>query len=256
VSRLADRLDSADSLAPQEYWDEAYAGLDLHYRPERVPFGELFALYLPSSGTCFEVGCYPGDFLIYLGQQFGYRVSGIDRTPLTELALPDHCRRHGVSVGELSCGDFFSVPIADRYDVVASFGFVEHFDDVEAVIERQADLVADGGTIVISAPNFRRGQYVLHRLLDADNLRRHSLPAMDLERWARVLRSRGFEILFAGYAVTADFWIDHPNPSKLRFLAARGVQRLAGAVTRLVDFPNPVFSPYMICFARKPAATR
>lgn len=163
---------------------------------------------------------YPGAFLIYLGQHFDYVVSGIDQKPLTELALPDHCRRHGVSVGELICGDFFTASL-NTYDVVTSFGFVEHFDDVEALIERQADLVADGGTIVISTPNFRRGQYVLHRLLDADNLRRHSLPAMDLERWARVLRGRGFEVPFTGYAVTAD-WIDHPQPSELRLLAAPG----------------------------------
>src|SRR5687768_6271684 len=106
------------TTAPPAYWDKMYATRTLQYEDEATPFKELFHQYLPRGGTCFEVGCYPGQFLIYLGKHFGYSVSGMDTTPAVDEVLPAHIAAHGVQVDRLVRGDFFTTPIEERFDIV------------------------------------------------------------------------------------------------------------------------------------------
>ncbi len=239
------------SIVEQDYWDAAYAKLDVSYDSERVLFRELFERYLKPGGTCFEVGCYPGNFLIYLGTRFGYTVGGIDTTPFISSRLPQRLARHGVAVGDLYREDFLKFTIPRRYDVVCSFGFIEHFRDFEEVIRKHIALVAPRGTLIISCPNFRRGQYALHRLFDAPNLRHHVLEAMDLAKWGKVMKTNGMNVVHQGYYQTFDFWVDAPPRNQLMAAAANLVVRAAGGVNRRFDLPNRWLSPYMISIARK-----
>jgi len=242
-----------DTVAPVEYWDSRYASQALRYEPEDLPFKEVFEEYLPTGGTCFEIGCYPGPFLIYLGKRFGYTVSGIDTTPYVASQMPEHLRRNGVSVGSLTQGNFFAFDAGRRFDVVCSFGFLEHFKNFREVIRKQAQMVAPGGTIVISCPNFRKLQYALHRWLDPVNLRRHVVAAMDLDVWEETLREQGFSVVHRGYYGTAGFWREDPPPSRFRDWVSRLVTRFCRGIDRRITIPNRWLSPYMICIARRDA---
>ena len=150
-----------------------YGSQQLSYNPRIIPFRDLFARYLPRGGTCFEVGCYPGMFLAYLGLEHEFTVSGIDATPQVTDRLVRHLEKLGVRVGTLHHGNVFTFVSPERYDVVCSFGFIEHFAHVDNVIGRHVALLKPGGTLVLTCPNFRGLQYVLHRLLDSENLARH-----------------------------------------------------------------------------------
>jgi len=246
----------AEPIVDQQYWDAGYAGHKLAYSPEQIQFKEIFAQYLPRGGeggvrSCFEVGCYPGSYLIYLGKEFGYEANGIDLTPRTAAEFAEYLRGNGVTVGKIERGDFFEFAPERQYDLVCSFGFVEHFADYEEVIRRHAALVKAGGTLVLSAPNFRGLQGVLHALLDKPNLDRHVLGSMNLRRWRGALERCGMQVVHEGYYRTFDFWTDHPTASRgSRWLA----MRIAGAgrrVDRMVHWPNRFTSPYMISVARK-----
>jgi 2-polyprenyl-3-methyl-5-hydroxy-6-metoxy-1,4-benzoquinol methylase len=236
--------------APPEYWNNLYASHTLRYAPGRVLFKDLFARHLPHGGTCLEVGCYPGDFLAYLGLTFDYEVSGIDTTPLVAL-LTNHFHALGARVGTFTQGDFFALPPTPTYDVVTSFGFVEHFDDTEMVIAKHAAFMRPGGTLFISAPNFCGVHYPLHYLLDRANLERHVLAAMSLPRWRSAIAAAGLSVVAAGYYQTADFWTESPRSHKLRRWISGRLSRLARAVNRRVNWPNRWTSPYMYCIARK-----
>jgi len=245
------------TLAPPEYWNQQYEQRNLVYEEQDIPFRELFDQFMPYGGDCFEVGCYPGPFSIYLAKQFGYCVNGIDTTPLVSTQLPQHLEAHNVNVGELIEGDFFSYQTPRKFDVVCSFGFIEHFNDYPDAISRHLDLLADNGTLVISTPNFRYIQYLLHRWLDAENLQRHVLQAMNLKRWRKQLEAAGLSIIWQGYYRTAGFWWDsednRPEQNQKRHLT----RRLLNAIDRRVNLPNRWLSPYMITFAKKSAgATR
>src|SRR5262245_46611715 len=115
------------SVATQVYWDSLYESRQTVYEPEEVLFREVFARYLPRGGECFEIGCYPGNFLIWLAQEFGYTVSGIDATPSVKDRMPQRLALHGIKTGEFQQADFLTFTPTRTYDVVCSFGFIEHF---------------------------------------------------------------------------------------------------------------------------------
>jgi len=235
----------------QDYWDTAYEDLPLAYSPGVVQFKELFDRYLTPGGTCFEVGCYPGSYLIYLGKRFDYTVSGIDATPFVLSRLPKHLAQHRVRVGRLYHGDFLAFEARRTYDLVCSFGFIEHFADFQEVIVRHIRLVKRPGTLVLACPNLRGIQYMLHRLLDPVNLQRHVLAAMDFARWEETLEASGMTVLYQGYYRTADFWVDTPRQGFLAKVAINSVRKIAQEVDSRTNWPNPLLSPYMISFSRK-----
>ena len=240
------------SIVSQDYWDSVYTDRALTLDASGLPFKDLFDQYLPKGGDCFEVGCYPGDFLAYLCRKFGYRANGIDRTPFVKDRLPAFLRTAGICVGKLFCGDFFATEFRDRYDVVCSFGFIEHFTDFAEAIEKHVSLVKPGGFLVMSCPNFRRLQYVLHWAIDRENLRRHVLSAMDLRVWNRVLRRRNMQILHAGYYGKIGFWHENAAPNAVQRKIISFATRASLALATQITKPNRFASPYMICICQKP----
>lgn len=240
------------SVVEQAYWDNHWGDQQLSYDESQVLFKDVFDKFLRPGGTCFEVGCYPGNFLIYLSQRFGYQVSGIDLTPATTQRVPAHLQEHGADVGCISARDFLTYRSPTKYDVVCSFGFVEHFEDVETILDKHVELVAPGGTLFISCPNFRNVQYALHRCFDRENLDRHVCSTMDLNRWRISLERRKFHVVYEGYHQTFDFWWESPGGRLINFLRRR-IRRIGSAVASRIQFPNRFTSPYMYIVARRPA---
>ena len=169
----------------------------------------------------------PSNFLIYLGKRFGYVVSGIDTVPYITSRLPSHIVRNGVKIGEFYHQDLLTFESNQTYDVVCSFGFIEHFSNFEDVIEKHIRLVKPRGTLILSCPNFRGLQYILHRLLDPTNLHRHVLSAMNLRRWRMLLERNSMVLQYHGYYRKAGFWWDTPT-SSFSVMPARS---LVGIVT-------------------------
>ena len=235
----------------QDYWDTAYDKLALRYNPDNVQFKELFDRYLKPGNSCFEVGCYPGNYLVYLCRRFGYSANGIDTTPFVLTRLPNFLAEHQVKIGDLYHGDFLKFKFHRTYDVVCSFGFIEHFFNFEEVIEKHIRLVNDSGILVLSCPNFRGMQFVFHRLLDPVNLQHHVLPAMNLRKWKEILERNGMRILYQGYYRTADFWVDTPRQGFLSTVMIKYIQRITKQIDRHLNWPNPLLSPYMISFSQK-----
>src|SRR5438034_690129 len=206
------RASQAKPIVDESVWQRHY----LHHKRERynekfVLYKEVFERYLEPGGTCFEIGFLPGYILTYLSKHFRYTVSGIDLTPFDETEVRERMVLDGANVGKLFRGDFLQFASDEEYDVVCSFGFLEHFSNPEVIIKRHISLLRPGGTLVISCPNFRGAQYLLHRYLDSENLANHNLEAMDLDRWTRTLHENGMRILFQDYQGTFGFWADSPS---------------------------------------------
>jgi SAM-dependent methyltransferase len=245
----------SNELTSKEFWSSAYRNERLRYSEEGVVFKDLFEKYLPEGGSCFEVGCYPGTFLIYLGKRFNYTVSGIDWMPNSKEMLQERLHRYGVKVGHLVEGDFLAYHTESKYDVVCSFGFMEHFIDIERVITLHLELLKPGGILVISCPNFKKAQYLLHRWLDRDGLDHHNLEAMDFGRWHKTLTDNNMEILYQNYYQTIGFWATRSHvksvPSLARNWAISALGYSTLAISKLTNFPNSVLSPHMISISKK-----
>ncbi len=246
-------MDANRSIVQQSLWDSYYA---LHksdpYNETRVPYKDLFERFLAPGASCFEVGFLPGDILVYLSRRFHFVANGIDLTPFKESEVRERMERNGATVGRLINGDFLSLTPEEKYDVVCSFGFLEHFSDPEDIIRKSTEFLRPGGTLVISCPNFAGAQFIMHHWLDRENLQNHNIRAMDLGLWRRVLEKSGMRILFQGYYGTFGFWTAYSlKDSYLKRAVAYSISRIAQAADSLIHYPNALFSPSMVSFSHR-----
>ncbi|WMW24306.1 methyltransferase domain-containing protein [Methanolobus sediminis] len=241
------------NVVNQEYWDSSYSNLNLEYDEKKVLFKKIFEKYLRHNpqGSCIEIGCYPGNFLIYICSKFKYIANGVDTTPYINTKLVPHLKNNNISIGDFFQQDFMSFNPGITYDLVCSFGFIEHFRNMDDVMLKHIELVKPDGTLIISCPNYRKIQYILHKLLDSDNLERHVLETMDLHKMTQILEKYDMEVLFQGYFKTADFWIDSNHQSFLKPVLSQCITYVFSIINKYVDKPNSWLSPYMICIAKK-----
>lgn len=97
-----------------------------------------------------EVGAYPGQILDWLCRICDLKATGIEFVPAQANAL----RRTFPSI-EILDGDFLSdgcVSSGRTWDVVCSFGLVEHWTDLSIPIRRKMSMVAPGGCCVVGIP--------------------------------------------------------------------------------------------------------
>ncbi|MBL7941743.1 MAG: class I SAM-dependent methyltransferase [Flavobacteriales bacterium] len=242
-----------EMLVDQSYWDNSYREIAPFLQPPADALSTWLREHLkPVSGKdCIEIGCYPGRYLSLLGEM-GYTLNGLDLTPGIDSMKQVFAQKF--KTGEFTRADFLQYKPTSQYALVASFGFIEHFDDWATVLRRHADMVEPGGMIVIETPNFRGSvQRRLHRWLDAENLKRHNLDAMQPDKWAMVLSAMGFEIMWSGYFGRFEFWHDSRHHHFFQRLLLRMVRKISPILKRR----NPgsaSLSPYAGIIAIKRSA--
>jgi 2-polyprenyl-3-methyl-5-hydroxy-6-metoxy-1,4-benzoquinol methylase len=205
--------------------------------------------FLPrGEGLSFlEIGCAPGGILGHICGALGYEAHGLDFAcePSDIEAL---LRRHKVNVGEIHKADFLAWRPERRFDIVASFGFIEHFSDPLGLARRHFELAAPGGTVVLGVPNFAHGQRVLHYVFDRAQLARHNTTCMSLDFMRRVAHENNAELRFAEYVGGHfAFWPGHDPRRRITELVMRqSVRALHGIGRRLPGRTNRWFSPYIV----------
>jgi SAM-dependent methyltransferase len=191
----------------REWWNAHWTGASLpcEVRKSRDhSHNEILAVldqHLPRAGglSALEIGGAPGQYLAYLHRQFGYESHILDYSSVG----CDKAKRNFELLGiplTIHHADLFADDLAiGRFDVVYSLGFVEHFDDLTAVIERHVRLTKPGGTLLVGCPNFRGvNGWFLRRLAPAI-LAKHNLDIMDLDTWTHFERRFRLAPLFRGY---------------------------------------------------------
>lgn len=248
----ADQHISTTTLVDQSYWDRSYADMAPTVAPPGDPVRSWLETHVPrpsGEAHALEVGCYPGRYLGVLGL-LGYTVHGIDLTPAVRRMRPG-LEALGLRTGDFHEADFLRFQAPRTYDLVCSFGFIEHFRDWEAVLRKHASLVAPGGLLVIETPNFRGAvQQFFHRWLDAENLRRHDLSAMRPKAWADILRAEGFDVRQAGHFGPFAFWHDSKGAGAWHRIGTLVLRSLNPVLARLPE-GHGSWSPYCGLIARK-----
>lgn len=242
----------AKRLVDQIYWDAAYAGIGLTRAGMDDPVRQWIEHNIPTGeGHCLEVGCFPGRYLSVLGE-LGYTLHGLDQTPGVAKVLPEWLRSEGFKTGEFTQGDFLSFDLCRKYDIVCSFGFVEHFVDYETVLLRHMALVGSGGYLVITCPNFRGWvQRILHLVFDRANFQRHHIPSMNPRRWSILAEKNGFRIVNCGYFGVFDFWVDTQERNSLQRYALGQIEKQKSSLRKLCNTDRPAWSPYCGLIARR-----
>jgi 2-polyprenyl-3-methyl-5-hydroxy-6-metoxy-1,4-benzoquinol methylase len=236
------------NLTTKEYWDDSYVGADLSDQNDHS-VAQFINKHLPAaqSKTAIELGSFPGSFLPTIGRK-GYTLNGIDFNSRNETDVPAWLRSQKLSVGEFKSGDLFAF-IADgnrTYDLVCSFGLIEHFDNFEEVILKHGGILKPGGHLVITTPNFRGFlQYVPHRLFDAYNLSKHNVKSMNPTKWKRLLEEKGYTVTYSGYFGGYSFWVDRTQKrTAINKLLLRVTEKVIYQFKKLFRFESSSFSAF------------
>jgi 2-polyprenyl-3-methyl-5-hydroxy-6-metoxy-1,4-benzoquinol methylase len=211
---------------------------------------ERYASLAPA-GDCIEIGCFPGQFLEIFGG-LGFRAHGIDLVRRVR-EVPKWLQSAGVRTGDFWQADFATFDFPRQYEIVCSFGFLEHFEDWDQVLVRHAALVSPGGLLFVEAPNFAGlFQRILRKLLDPDDYRRHHPAAMYAEGWAAILDILGFEVMFKGPLGNFDFWAGRSIESPIKQDLIGVFEHLARFLRAMPETESSLSSGYLGLVARRP----
>lgn len=207
-------------LTTKKYWDHIR---DKEFRPWKVTetqFSHILEKYLPVNDkfSCVEIGAYPGTNLCYMAKRFKYYPVAIE--------FSEHCdhiekllRFNGIEKFKVLNQDFFE-PVDIKFDVVTSFGFIEHFENYEEVIDRHVQLLRPGGYLVVSCPYLDNFQGKLRELVYTEEklrqvLSSHNLKVMNIDEIKRVLSKYDMEICLADFIMGNKIWFD-PNADYIK----------------------------------------
>jgi SAM-dependent methyltransferase len=236
----------------QERWDEGHLKQVLAISPRGDPIRAwIEKTFKAGKGSCLEMGCFPGRYLALFGE-LGYEVHGIDLTPRVETDLKPWLASRGVKTGDFVRADVFTHDFKRQFDVVCSFGLIEHFGSWAKLLARHAELVLDGGYLVVSTPNFRGWiQRALHLAIDSENYAEHNIDAMVPSAWADVVRPLGFRVIECGWIGPFDFWVGASLKMNWRAKIVYKLLRKSIPLWRVLPDNCGPYAPYCGLIAQK-----
>ena len=158
---------------------------------------------------------------------------------------------NGLPLGSINLiqEDFFSFDSDIKYDIVCSFGFVEHFEDTEPVLRRHCHLVKPGGRLLITMPNFLGLNGLLHKWFDPENYNKHNLKAMDLNRLENICCGMVSRITMCHTLAGQDCgWRRLPKEAALFGHCFPGLKKI---VWKVSVKENRFFSPWVVIVGTK-----
>lgn len=235
----------------------------------RRAFHAYFSRYLaPMRGKpdidLLEVGCGRSIWLPYFAREFGFRVTGVDYSETGCQKSREILAAQHVS-GTVLHQDMFLPPadMIERFDVVVSFGLVEHFEDTAGVIRALAAFLKPGGVMITNIPNMRGTIGFVQRLFNRPVYDQH-VPHTDASLSA-AHETAGLQVQDCGYFLSTGYNtlnFQHPDRDGTVHPVAAAVKLFLVSLSVAVWFlEKPVgrlpvsrsFSPYVNCVAIKPA---
>lgn len=272
-----------DELAGKDYWDAHYSGRESATGRPRSLAGRgrallrlrhsgyarryhdyllwdvIYPKYMPAQpgARALEVGSAPGGYLVRLSRTFPVIPYGVERSASGAAANRARFAANHIDPGQVIQADFLAGDFQERYrnffDIVISRGFVEHFREPEPVVAAHVDVLAPGGRLFVSVPNFQGVNYFLTWLFQRRLLPLHNLEIMRRERFEQLFARPDLERLFCNYYGVFDFGLFESSPgSVLRplLMLGKALQIPLNAIFRLAfgaaGAESRFTSPYLL----------
>jgi SAM-dependent methyltransferase len=241
-----------ERLTEKDYWNAVYLGdatvrhrakqaqpaglksflkrhLSQYWRDysDYLEWESLYATYLPKTAglKAIEIGSAPGTNLVRLHQTFGYEPYGVEYAEAGASLNREVFRQNGLNPNHVIRADAFSEDFLARYensfDLVISRGFIEHFTEMENVMDAHLRLLKPGGTLVITIPRLTGLPNLLFRSFNPDVIPMHNLSIMNKPRFAALFQRADLQRRFCDYYGTFKVHVcgaEHLSGHKARFM--------------------------------------
>ncbi len=157
------------SVSTQEDWDRHWSRgattiADMMEKNLRssVVFGTSLRLLerYGKGAKVLEAGCGSGVWAFLL-EQVGFEIWGVDFSEAAIKGATEYAKYHNLS-SRFFQGDVREMSFPDNYfDVVVSYGVIEHFPDSENAVKEFYRVLRPGGACLVTAPN----PFTFHRLI-------------------------------------------------------------------------------------------
>lgn len=190
-TRLADYMSSYDD---HQIWDVLY--------PRHMP--------LPGA-TVLEIGSAPGEHLAKLSETFGLVPYGIEYSASGVEVNRAVFAARGLDPRNIIEMDFFSdeclLGYRERFDVVVSRGFIEHFEDPSRVVDRHLEVLKPGGLLIVTIPNLRGLNHALTLFFHRELIPMHNLGIMSKVPFFQLFDTTRVRPLVCAYVGTFSFYL-------------------------------------------------
>jgi SAM-dependent methyltransferase len=246
-----------NNLTDRAFWKsfwESRKNLIFQLKPDYV-FGNILAKLIADNGikNAIELGGFPGYYSIYLK-----KYQNLDTT-LFDYYVHDGLVKELLAVNGLKDGDIhiieadlFNYKPEKLYDMVLSFGLIEHFSDTASIIETHLQFLNPGGVLFITLPNFTGVNGWVQRKFDIENYNKHYIDCMNPVFLADNCKKLGLKNVESYYHGKFTVWLE--NKSEQSALA-KGIVKaiwIAGKVfTKIVPVESKALSPYIVLKATK-----
>jgi len=232
-------------LRGEYLWDASWA----EWLPIVVPHLQQY------EGQRFlELGCSPGLVSALICSRISLNPEGVDFSPEADLYMRN-LEAVGVVDARLYHSDLREFTPESPYDVVGSFGLVEHFEDPGEILGHHNRMLRKGGLCIVVIPNFRGFQYAYHYLFDRSDLRQHNKEVMSIEVFRSLARKYKHEVLSLGYSGRLRFWNVDLSGGRIRKIVRRCSSKLVREVSkrvgRILPEGHPWLAPWMVYVGRK-----
>ena len=172
------------------------------YGENLILFKDIFEDYLKktSNKLCLEIGCYPGYYLAYITKKFGYGAAGIDYVANTEKIVGKTLQANKIKKYLIYNENFLYWKSPKKYDLVCSFGFIEHFSGSTSkkVFKKHIDLMKSNGKLIIDVPN-PYYLYNLRLLFNKLYRQEHYIKIMKLNYFKKMAKKYKLKVLHLNY---------------------------------------------------------
>jgi SAM-dependent methyltransferase len=129
-----------------------------------------------------ELGCAPGKLLAWVAAELHADVAGLDSSAHGIGWSRQLFRRLGLHADLRHEDALVTTFDHDRFDLVCSWGLIEHFADPRPLVRLHVECACPGGRALIGIPNYGGIYGQLQAWCDRDNLLLHNLAIMQPER--------------------------------------------------------------------------
>jgi cyclopropane fatty-acyl-phospholipid synthase-like methyltransferase len=246
-------------LTNKAYWENNFKDIRPFKFPNTIPQDKYISKFLSydTAKTCIEIGAFPGNHLGYFVIKYGYKPTALDFLDDMQF-LKDNMEFNGINNCKVINEDFVKWQPQEKYDIVMSFGFLEHFLNYDDLIRKHVDLLKENGILIITMPNFNYFQYWIRKLLFTKThfnviLESHNRKIMNLKLLeSLLLKSDRMVILFSKYIRNMELWFtsdqDIIRGGRVKIFKFIG---LAVKIVKKLNVSNKYISPEILLICQK-----
>jgi 2-polyprenyl-3-methyl-5-hydroxy-6-metoxy-1,4-benzoquinol methylase len=256
MKRAARRLLGPRVLALKEAYNNQQLWRDLY--PRLLP--------REPGHSIIEIGSAPGLRMLEFHARMGYEPFGVEYSDTGVEVNRRLFKGQGLPEQNVIHADFFSTDFQsehrDRFDIVLSWSFMEHFDNPEDVVRKHAAILKPGGILIVMIPNLRGVYGPLVQYFRPEWRQIHNYEIMDRTRYAGLFATAGIEELFCNYHGLFSFQKLQAAPGSAKRHLVKALYKLQLPLNVLFNLAfrrggpeNRMFSQELLYIGRKPVTT-